>query len=69
MAGFSVPVPTRFENEARRGGGASHFRLNTACEEEARPKFRPAWPRSKSKTSDFGALAYCNAPTIIQKAS
>lgn len=57
MAGFSVPVPARFENEARPGGGASPFRLDIARKEEARPKFRPAWPRSKLKTSDFGAPA------------
>jgi hypothetical protein len=57
MAGFLffVPVPTRFENEARLGGGVSPFRLDTAREEEARPKFRPTWPRSKFKTFDFGA--------------
>jgi hypothetical protein len=62
MARFSVPMPTRFENEARPEGGACAFRLDTGLEEEARPKFRLAWPRSKLKTSDFGAPAYCNVP-------
>jgi hypothetical protein len=66
---YPVPVQTRFEIEARSTRGASPFRFDTAREEEARPKFRPAWPRSKCKKFDFGAPAFCNVLSIYQNVS